>query len=597
MPQSKSPSLGRFELRSELGRGYHGRVYLAWDPQLERKVAIKLLLGAQGDDSAHGKLMVEARAVARLSHPNIIPLYEVGIYGKTPFLVFEYVEGVPLKQEMQRRGALPEREAITLFMQVLDGMGVAHAQEVAHLDLSPNNLMFDRNQRVKVMDFGLARFASTQPALDGEERTHGTPRYMSPEHYRGAPLDRRTDVFALGLIFFELLAGEPAAMGDGLSKVRRAILEGAFEWERLHRLGVSAPVIQVLRDALAIDPATRFQTAGDFAQALKEAVASQTQPASHDIAIQFLLRRLQRRPEFPAFSSSILEINRITGDDSNANLRDLADVIQRDFSLSNRLMKIANSAFFDRGGSGVNTIVQALNLVGTRLIRLLCNGLLVFEKLQNGQQELQDALVSCFVAALMARNLGLRHRRDLAEEAFVCGLFNRLGRNLVIYYLPEEWSEIKMLQTGGVAPIQSEERVLGTRAAAVGAAVARSWKFPPAIVDSMAPVLSEPASAELDRAMQLRLIAHMANELCEAAYAGKEAPLEDADVIALRYRNTLNLSALGLGELFDGALLNFLELAPSLGVDTNASHFCQRALEFVKALREPEPAQDASVDA
>lgn len=595
MPQTKAPSLGRFELRSELGRGYHGRVYLAWDPQLERKVAIKLLLGAQRDEANHDKFLVEARAVARLSHPNIIPLYEVGVYGKTPFLVFEFVEGVPLKQEMQKRGALPERDAAKLFMQALEGMSVAHAQDVAHLDLSPNNLMFDRNQRVRVMDFGLARFASAPEPGDGEERTHGTPRYMSPEHYRGGKLDRRTDVFALGLIFFELLAGEPAALGDGLSVVRRTILAGAFDWEKLRRLGVSSAVVQVLRDALAIEPDARFQTAGEFAQALGEAIASQSQPASHDIAIQFLLRRLQRRPEFPAFSSSILEINRMTSEDSSANLRDLADVIQRDFSLSNRLMKIANSAFFDRGGGGVSTIVQALNMVGTRLIRLLCNGLLVFEKLQNGQEELQDALVSCFVAALMARNLGLTYRRDLAEEAFVCGLFNRLGRNLVIYYLPEEWSEIRTLQSAGIGSMQSEERVLGTRCAAVGAAVARSWKFPASIVDSMAPVLSEPAISELERPMHLRLIAQMANELCEAAYGGQESPLEEADGVAFRYRNTLHLSPVALGELLEGALGSFLELAPSLGINAEKSHFCLRATEFVQGLRVAGLAQDEHV--
>ncbi len=588
MNDTKHPQLGRFELRAELGRGYHGRVFLAWDPQLERQVAIKLLLGAQGDDDTRTQFMAEARAVARLAHPNVIPLYEVGMQGKTPFLVFEYVEGAPLKAEIQRRGAMVEDEALPLFRQALDGMAAAHELDVAHLDLSPNNLMFDRSQRVRVMDFGLARFASRPLAGKGGERMHGTPRYMSPEHFSGGNLDRRTDVYALGLILFEMLAGQPAAVGEGLTKVRAMILQGNFDWERLRTLGVSPPLVQVLRDALARDPGARFQAAGDFRQVLAEILASQALPTVTDLALQFLLRRLQRRPEFPAFSNSILEINRMTSDESQVGVRDLADVIQRDFSLTNRLMKIGNSAFFDRGGGGVNTVAQAINLIGTRMIRLLCNGLVVFERLQNGQLELQDALVSSFVTGLIARNLGQRLRRDLADEAFVCGLFNRLGRNLALYYLPEEWEDIKQMVDSKVPPIQAQKRVLGTTLSALGAGVAGAWKFPMAIVDSMTPVLSEPNTPAPDTALLLRLIAQLANELCEAAYSQAPGPLDAAENIACRYRGTMALSALALREVLSAALAKFVELAPALGVAVGASGFCQRAEQFIAAMREAE---------
>ena len=592
MSEAKKTQLGRFELRKELGRGFHGRVFLAWDPQLEREVAIKWLLGArQSDDASRAQFMTEARAVARLAHPNIIPLYEVGMHGKIPFLVFEYVQGIPLKQEILQRERIPEAEAVGLFAQILDGMAVAHEQDVVHLDLSPNNLMFDRHGRVRIMDFGLARFVSRTGSDDGEERMHGTPRYMSPEHFSAGKLDQRTDVFALGLILFELLTGEAAAQGDGLTRVRSVILQGKFDWEGLRTRGVSPGLIQLLRDALAREPVARFQTAREFAQMLAATLASQTESARQDVAVQFLLRRLQRRPEFPAFSSNILEINRMTGEGSLTNLHELAEVIQRDFSLTNRLMKIANSAFFDRGGAGVTTVAQAIGMVGTRLIRLLCNGLLVFERLQNGQAELQDALVSCFVAGLMARNLGLLYRRELAEEAFICGLFNRLGRNLVMYYLPEEWSEIAGLVNNDVLPLQAERQVLGSTCATMGAAVARLWKFPAAIVESMAPVLSEPREPPLDDALQLRLIAQLANELCEAAYRPQAEPLADTEDLAFRYRNSMRLSPHALADLLNAALEKFLAVAPSLDVDAASSGFCQRALTFVAALREPQIAQ------
>ncbi len=593
MTERKPPQLGRFELRSELGRGFHGRVFLAWDPHLERKVAIKLLLGSRRDPASRTQFLNEARAVARLAHPNVIPLYEVGLHGTNPFLVFEYVEGMPLKQEIQRRGPLPEEEAIPLFMQVLDGMARAHELEVVHLDLSPNNLLFDIQGRVRVMDFGLARLVSRLPGADDDERMQGTPRYMSPEHFAGGALDQRTDVYALGLVFFEILAGQPAASAEGLSGVRNMILKGNFDWSRLQTLGVSGPVTQVLRDALARNPSTRFANAGEFRRALLEAVATQTQPDSHDLAVQFLLRRLQRRPEFPAFSNSILEINRLTSEDSAAGLNDLADVVQRDFSLANRLMKISNSAFFDRGSGGVSTISQAISLVGTRLVRMLCNGLLVFDRLQNDTTELQDGLVSSFVAGLMARNLGLRLQRSLAEEAFICGLFNRLGRNLVIYYLPEEFSDIEHLCANGINPVQAQKKVLGSTWAAVGAAIAANWKFPPIIVASMGPILAEPEADTLESGMTMRLWAHLANELCEVANVACDAPLEELDLLALRYRNAVALSPETLGDLLAGALATFLELAPTLGVAANASGFCRRAGQFIAALRDTTSAQPA----
>ncbi|MSQ68918.1 MAG: serine/threonine protein kinase [Gammaproteobacteria bacterium] len=593
MTEKKAPLLGRFELRSELGRGFHGRVFLAWDPRLERKVAIKLLLGSRRDGASRAQFLNEARAVARVAHPHVIPLYEVGLHGSNPFLVFEFVEGVTLKQEIQRRGALPEDEAIPLFLPVLEGMSIAHELEVVHLDLSPNNLLFDTLARVRVMDFGLARLVSRLPAADDDEHMQGTPRYMSPEHFTGGVLDRRTDVYALGLVFFEMLAGQPAASAEGLTGVRNMILKGDFDWSRLQALGVSGPVTQVLRDALARLPSTRFAHAGEFRRALAEAVATQTQPDSHDLAVQFLLRRLQRRPEFPAFSNSILEINRLTADDSSAGLNDLAEVVQRDFSLANRLMKISNSAFFDRGGDGVSTISQAISLVGTRLVRMLCNGLLVFDRLQNDTAELQDGLVSSFVAGLMARNLGLRLQRALAEEAFICGLFNRLGRNLVIYYLPEEFSDIGRLCLNGVSFEQAQKRVLGSTCAAIGAAIAATWKFPPAIVASMAPILAEPEAATIDAGMTLRLWAQLANELCEVANVACDAPLDELDLLALRYRNAVSLSPQTLGDLLAGALETFLELAPTLGITASANGFCQRASQFLAVLRVTDAAQPA----
>jgi HD-like signal output (HDOD) protein len=230
------------------------------------------------------------------------------------------------------------------------------------------------------------------------------------------------------------------------------------------------------------------------------------------------------------------------------------------------------------------------------MIRLLCNGLVVFDRLQNGQAELQDALVSSFIAALIARTLGQRLRRELADEAFVCSLFNRLGRNLVLYYLPEEWEDMRRLTDSGVAPAQAAKRVLGTSTSRLGAAIASTWKFPMAIVDSMAPVLSEPDTPAPDTALMLRLISQAANELCEAAYRDPPQAVEDASEITHRYRSSMALSPLALLDMLSSARSKFMDFAPALGVDAGSSEFCLRAGRFVDALREAESVQASSED-
>lgn len=593
MSDTKKPRIGRFELRSELGRGFHGRVYLAWDTQLERKVALKLLLGTSGDKASREQFLAEARAVAKLAHPHVIPLYDAGVHGNVPYLVFEFVEGELLKAVIRRQGAMAWEGAAARFQQVLAGVGAAHAQGIAHLDLSPNNLMVDREGRMRVMDFGLARLMS-RPIDDDEDEIHGTPRYMSPEHFRGGPLNLQTDVFALGLVFYELLVGRPAVPAEGLTGVRNAITGGQFDWKPLTDLGVPAEVASIVRDALSLEKSARFSDAPDMARALAEALQSRAKPSEGDIAVQFLLRRLHRRPEFPAFSNSIVEINRLTADDSNAGVSELAAVVQRDFSLTNRLMKIANSAFFDRAGGGVTTVSQAISLVGTRLVRMLCNGLLVFDHMQRGQPELQDALVCSFVAGLMARHFGQRVRRELAEEAFIGALFNRLGRNLVIYYLEDEYAEVQRLVAAEVPPAQAEQRVLATSFAAVGAAVAATWKFPPALIASMSPLLSGVWAAPETAADALHAYAHLANELCERAHVADPDPAVVLDELALRYRGVFKGSAFVLGDLLAASLEKFRELAPTLGVDVARNGFCQRAEAFCRLASEQAAAHAAA---
>ena len=203
--------VGRFEVVRELGHGGFGRVYEARDRELGRSVAFKLLRNGSLPDLKEERLLREAEAAARLSHPNIVTLHDVGRAEEGSYLVLELLRGVTLAERLAR-GLLPPREALRVGVEIAKGLAHAHAHGVTHRDLSPRNVFLCDDGQVKVLDFGMAH-AFGRRKLDG-----GTRAYMAPEQARGAPEDERTDVFALGVLLHEMLSGElPFADARALS--------------------------------------------------------------------------------------------------------------------------------------------------------------------------------------------------------------------------------------------------------------------------------------------------------------------------------------------------------------------------------------------
>ncbi|MBI4693024.1 MAG: HDOD domain-containing protein [Gammaproteobacteria bacterium] len=577
MAGSEKPRIGRFEIHALLGSGMQGRVYLGFDPQLERKVAIKVITHQRRGAAPNTSFIDEARIVAKLAHPNIIPVYDAGLHRNLPYLVFEYVRGRTLRTVLQESGAYPERSGVELMRQVLDGLAAAHALGILHLDLSPNNIMVEHDGRARIMDFGLARFATSMLGDEWRETVTGTPRYMSPEHFTGGQLTTQTDVFATGLIFFEVLTGEPAVREEKLTNLMTAIRSGDFDWPGLAARKVSSEVVGVIREALAVSGAARYRDAGEMAGVLKDIVAAKTARGDGTLPLQFILRRLQRRPEFPAFSTSVAEINRLTDDESNAGLDQLSDVVMRDYGLTNRLMKVSNSAFFDRGGMGVKTVSQAIALVGMKLVRMLCNGLLLLDHGGEKNPALRDAMVRSFITGLIARRIAGPERRALAEEAFVCGLFHELGRNLLVYYLEDEFLDIQRRVQKGAAQEEAEIEVLGTTCAAIGQAIAGNWKFPPIILQAMETFAPGTVPAPRGDGEAERQLANFAAELCAVATLPSPLPaIARLALLAQRFEGIYSGRAPDLAVLLRGALEEFAELAPTLGVQLDTSEFCRR---------------------
>ncbi|HPP46644.1 MAG TPA: serine/threonine-protein kinase, partial [Accumulibacter sp.] len=208
--------IGRFEILRELGRGAQSIVYLALDPHLQRQVAIKTLHFARADAQQNRQLLDEARMVSQLRHPNIVPIFEADEEEGDLYLVFEYVPGRNLA-ELIKKGALTADKALPLLRGVLEAIAHAHTAGIIHRDLKPSNILLDEKGVPRVMDFGIAARAANA-AEDGKQLS-GTPAYMAPEYITRRVSNEQSDVFSVGLIFYELLAGQRAVSGSDIHQM------------------------------------------------------------------------------------------------------------------------------------------------------------------------------------------------------------------------------------------------------------------------------------------------------------------------------------------------------------------------------------------
>jgi eukaryotic-like serine/threonine-protein kinase len=276
-------TISHYRVERRLGAGGMGEVFLARDLALGRMAAVKVLPSSLTPD-ARARLFREAQACARLQHPAIATFFEAGEADGVAFLAMEFVPGETLRDRL-RRGPLPFPQALSIAGALLEALGHAHAAGVLHRDIKPENVMVTGDNLAKLLDFGIARLqerdveseAATEIALTMPGVVIGTLGYMSPEQLKGQPLDERSDLFALGAVLYEMLAGRPAFPGDTAADRIAAILSS--DPPRFHGDGVSAGADSVLSRALARDPERRYDSAATFLSDLR-ALASGEFPAS-----------------------------------------------------------------------------------------------------------------------------------------------------------------------------------------------------------------------------------------------------------------------------------------------------------------------------
>src|SRR6266487_5367890 len=278
--------LGRYEIRSKIGEGGMGEVYLAQDTKLDRKVALKMLPAEVASNRDRMERFIrEAKSAAALNHPNIAHIYEIGDSEGTNFIAMEFVDGVTLREEIHREKS-ELRVLLKHLLQVAEGLAKAHASGIVHRDLKPDNIMITRDEHAKILDFGLAKLLETKPesaAEMGEAATammpvqHSTPGvvmgtvgYMSPEQAQAKAVDQRSDIFSFGCLLYEAATGRKPFAGDSIIDTLHKIIHEPAPAITDFNPSASPQLQRVIRKCLAKEPEKRYQTIRDTANDLEE---------------------------------------------------------------------------------------------------------------------------------------------------------------------------------------------------------------------------------------------------------------------------------------------------------------------------------------
>lgn len=276
MAAMEKPQIPGYRLERTLGQGAMSTVYLAVQESLERRVALKVLTPAKAADPTFGKRFVkEGRTVARLAHPHIVTIYDIGAYQDYSYIAMEYLESGTLKERI--KAGLTADQAVTILVQMAKALGYAHRQHYIHRDIKPANILFRDPETAVLSDFGIAKNLEDKTQLTAAGWRIGTPNYMSPEQALGKPLDGRCDLYSLGVVFYEALTGHRPYQGTD-----------AFDTAIQH---VKAPIPTlpeplrrfqpVIDQAMAKHPDQRFATAEALAEAVQQAARAPTlRPAS-----------------------------------------------------------------------------------------------------------------------------------------------------------------------------------------------------------------------------------------------------------------------------------------------------------------------------
>ncbi|MBI3222549.1 MAG: HDOD domain-containing protein [Nitrosomonadales bacterium] len=564
--------IGRFEILRELGKGGQGAVYLARDPQLDRQVAIKTLRNLAHKTE---QLIHEARIVSKLQQPNIVPLYDFGEHQGTPYLVYAHIEGRTLEQLLKENKNLSLVQAAEIASGVLAGLAYAHAQGISHLDVKPANVMITADNTPMLMDFGLATASGKQPQ-DFSATLSGTPRYMAPELIAGKPVAFSGDLYAAGVMLYEMVTGEFAVSGENIYEVLNRAANESIASPSSHNELIDEKLEAIILKSVAKDPSQRYPDAEAMRQALQDYLGekNKAEPTQHEAhsTLEFLLRRMRSKSDFPALSNIISEINKIVSSESESTSK-LARTILQDFALTNKLLKLVNTASYGQFGGTINTVSKAVVILGFETVRNIAMTLILLEFLQNKAQasQLRDEIIKAVFSGIVAAQLSGHNIRD-AEEVMVCSMFHNLGKMLATFYFFDESQEISRLVERGETEQSAAQKVLGVNYPELGLGVAHNWNFPPRLLAGMHKLAGDRIAVPHGELDELTVTVNLAHDLCDVAVS---APLNEKSqalrALSKRYENAHKVSERELSGALDNGLGELKLRAGILGINTTRS--------------------------
>ncbi len=596
-----SRTFDRFVIEKELGRGNQGIVYLATDTELHRKVAIKAvhLSGELQHQEDLDQLLTEARMVSRLQHNNIVTVFDLGISDHRPYLVLEYIEGASLRQKI--RDGLKLDQALRIMRDILAGVSAAHAQNIAHGDIKPANILIDRSESAKVADFGLAHFSDARQSEDSG--LCGTPQYMAPEYIETRQHKIVSDVFSIGLVCYEMLTGKPAVNGDDIYQILNLIANQKIPAPSTINAAIDERLDDLILKSLNKDTEQRFADASAMLRAFNDYLSLDDAPSndSHDSTVSFLLRRMRHKSDFPVFSETINVLNKVTNSDTES-LASVSNAILKDYSLTNKVLRLVNSVYYNRGGGKISTISRAVVMLGINPVRSIAAALMLFEHMQNKLQSSQlkeDAVESLF-SALVANELANLNRIGNHEEAFLCALLRQLGKRLVRFYLHEESQAIdKLIIREGMAESSAVSQVLGTSYHQLGTSVAREWGFPDQIIESMKPLDTASIPRANNSATGLQIISQFSNSLSSILRSNDNQRSSSVKTLTSGYSKALKIDDKRVEEIISTCQKDLADFARLIQFEITDNPFCKKfsAGEDKSQLTESEKTHQQEFDA
>ena len=546
--------MARFDLLRVLARGAHATTWLAHDPGLDRDVVIKLLVASPQAPGMAG-WMQGARALSRLVHPHIVPVFEAGESDGRAYLVFEHVQGTTLAQACAQHPPRSLREAVGVLLQVLDALATAHAQGIVHGELTGDHVLLGDDGHVRVTDFAHAALGMAS----------------------GPPPAPAQDIAAAARLLVEMLGGAAGAQPAGSAQAGSA----PSRWP---------PALQgddglrgiVLR-ALGWDTAACFDSASAMHTVpwawLHPGAAGAESAAGHG-TLEFLLRRMRHKTDFPALSDSVIRIQRMATSESES-LGSLSDEILKDVALTHKLLRMVNTVHFNHaGGGGVSTVSRAVALVGFAGIRNMALSVLLLEHMNDRAHA--AVLLEQFMRSLMAGTLAgeLTPVARESEDAFLGAMFQDLGRLLTEYYFPQEAQQMREDAAVDGDIDAAAQRVLGLGLDDLGIGIARAWGLPERLQRAMRTPAGEARGRAPETGIErLRWTGRAAHALTDALL-GAEGPEQSRAVGAAAelYCSVLDMDKADILKATHAARLRLAQAAQALGLHSPAGAASRRLL-------------------